>query len=158
MTENKVKSICIIEGDILSPTSDTSKPTVVCHQVNCRAKMGAGLAKQIRDRFPGVYIAYHEKCLAGYASLGDVLCVSCPDYIIANIFGQDGYGNDGGCYTDYDALKAAFNGIAARFSDSTIRIPYKMGCGLGGGNWEKVQEIIYDELVSKNIDVEIWRK
>jgi len=40
---------------------------------------------------------------------------------------------------------------------TTVRIPYKIGCGLGGGDWSIVSRIIQEELVDKGIPVEIWR-
>lgn len=49
-----------INGDILTIPTD-GRPTVVCHQVNCKGVMGAGLAKQIREKHPEVYEAYKKK-------------------------------------------------------------------------------------------------
>ena len=33
---------------------------ILCHQVNCQGVMGAGLAKQIRSKYPEVYEQYKE--------------------------------------------------------------------------------------------------
>lgn len=41
-------SVNLIEGNILTPPT-RNENTIICHQVNCRAAMGAGLARQIRD-------------------------------------------------------------------------------------------------------------
>ena len=38
-------------GDILTPASG-ERAVVVCHQVNCMCVMGAGLAKQVKEKFP----------------------------------------------------------------------------------------------------------
>jgi hypothetical protein len=65
------------------------------------------------------------------------------DYYICNLAGQDGYGTDRK-YTDYDALLTAL----AELHDASISlnlpvyIPYRMGCGLGGGDWEIVSRLI----------------
>ena len=148
-----------VQGNILTPNTDTTKALVVCHQVNCQGVMGSGLAKQIKERFPGVYIAYREKCTVFKSkNLGDVQLLSClaeAGYIIANVFGQNFYGRDKQ-YTDYEALRKAF-GKLSKLHDTTIRIPYMMGCGLGGGNWSEVLRIIKEELVSKGCQVEIWK-
>lgn len=150
----------IIHGDILTPVSpNTQHGTVVCHQVNCQGVMGAGLAKQVKTRFPSVFDAYLEKCMAANSSsdlLGSVqFCSVLNDvgYIVANIFGQNMYGRTG-CYTDYGALKNTLETIAKVFPNDTIRIPYKMGCGLAGGDWETVENIIQTTL--RNQTVEIW--
>lgn len=151
-----------IQGDILTPVTDGT-PTVVCHQVNCTGVMGAGLAKQIKDRFPEVFRVYKERCSIWrqnpQANLGHVQFCSIlggDGYIIANIFGQLYYGT-GKRQTDYDALRDGLRRVSEAFSNATIRIPYGMGCGLGGGDWDIVLGIIQDELVSKGRNVEIWR-
>ena len=149
-----------VTGDILTPNTEENG-VLVCHQVNCQGVMGAGLAKQIKTAHPGVFALYKEKCKliqTGIGGLGDVqFCSVLADsgYLIANIFGQDGYGRDKQ-YTDYAALEEAFRKIAEAFPTYTIRIPYMMGCGLGGGKWEVVAKIIERTLAKKNIDIEIW--
>lgn len=151
-----------IIGDILEPNISESELVLVCHQVNCKGVMGGGLAKQIKDKYPGVFQNYADKCrqiTVGIGGLGDVQYVSViadAGYIVANIFGQDGFGRDK-CYTDYDALNKAFENIAMGFPNAIIRIPYLFGCGLAGGNWDIVTGIIEDKLVSKGIKVEIWK-
>lgn len=153
--------IKFVRGNVLSPNKE-NKCVVVCHQVNCKGVMGAGLAKQVRQMHPGVYAAYLDKCnqiQVGVGGVGDVQFCSALNksgYIIANIFGQDDCGRNER-YTDYDALRKAFTHIAQAFPNDTIRIPYKMGCGLGGGEWPVVLEIIEQTLVANNVHVEIWR-
>jgi len=151
-----------ITGDILTPNTTESHGVIVCHQVNCKGVMGAGLARQIREKHPDVFSLYQDKCLqiaAGIGGLGDVqfCCVIAEaGYLVANVFGQDGYGH-GKQFTDYAALRKAFERIATGFPTYTIRIPYLMGCGLGGGNWDEVLRIIEEPLIRKGTDVEIWQ-
>jgi len=81
--------------DILAVTGH-----IICHQVNCQGVMGAGLARQVRAKYPQVYAPYRAYCATGNV-LGTVLFVPVSDNnIIANIFGQDKYGRDRQ-YTDY---------------------------------------------------------
>lgn len=37
----------------------------------------------------------------------------------------------------------------------SVALPYKIGCGRGGADWEVVYKIIEEEL--KDYDVELWR-
>ncbi len=53
-------SIKIIDGDLFS-----TKSNYICHQVNCQGKMGSGVAKQIRTKFPTVYKWYKVRCDEG---------------------------------------------------------------------------------------------
>lgn len=149
-----------ITGNILTPSGNNSQ-IIVCHQVNCMGVMGAGLARQIKEKFPNVFKAYRKQCSLYRhnpgGNLGNVLyCDTDIGYTVANIFGQLSYGTR--CrQTDYDAVRTALRSIAASFPNSTIRIPYKMGCGLGGGDWNIMLEIIKNTLVAKGVCVEIWK-
>lgn len=150
----------IINGNILTPNTE-ERGVIVCHQVNCKGVMGAGLARQVKELHPDVFELYKDKCIqiaAGIGGLGDVqFCSAVADvgYLVANVFGQYGYGH-GKQYTDYAALRKAFERITMGFPTYTIRIPYMMGCGLGGGDWAVVSQIIEETLVEKGVDVEIW--
>lgn len=157
-------SLKTVYGDILTPNAN-EVAAVICHQVNMRGVMGAGLARQIRNKFPSVYDAYKVKCSSGTVSLGDVQFVSMlPDNgcVIVNIFGQDGYGTDK-VYTDYGALRKAFAKVVTTLHltkalhNAIVRIPYGLGCGLAGGNWNTVLRIIQEELVNEGVEVEIWK-
>ena len=159
-----------IKGDILSKNI-TGHELIVCQQVNCKGVMGAGLAKQIRNQFPRLYEKYRQKCLTTRNSkelLGEVQFYFTygdqpgMDFVIANIFGQDRYGRDK-CYTDYNALRKGLKEVRKVATPlpartlTTVRIPYGMGCGLAGGKWETVYQIIIEELIAYGIPVEIWR-
>jgi hypothetical protein len=73
--------------------------------------------------------------------------------IIENLFGQDKYGYDGNCYTDYEKLKQALEMIRLRYPNKTIAIPYLMGCHRGGGDWNVVYKMI--EEVFADFDGEV---
>lgn len=131
--------------------------TIFCHQVNCCHKMGSGLAKQIRKAYPEVYKEYMnvENPMLGY-----ILPVFTHDgRICINMFAQDGYGKDGKQYTNYEAfnncLRALFGFIADHHikKDVTIAFPYGIGCGLGGGNWFVIRNMIrsFAEVVQQKV-------
>jgi hypothetical protein len=96
------------------------------------------------------YNAYKDYCNYG-AHLGDFLGWATSDkHYILNIFAQDDYGRDKR-YTDYSAMYNAFaNGIndyrdLYGIGDEiqlTIAIPYMIGCGLAGGDWDEVQKTL----------------
>ena len=139
-------------GDILTSSAD-----VICHQVNCRGVMGAGLARQIAEKYPEVYHDYRMYLENFTARLGDVRFVNCCDgKIVASIFAQRDYGHSG-LYTNYGALAVGFAKIAVCCHDKTIAIPYGIGCVRGGGDWNIEQTIINGVFESYNGDVEIWR-
>lgn len=148
----------IIEGDLLDTPFQ-----IIAHQVNCLGVMGAGLAKNLRQKYPELYTVYNEYCkLNDYDSdlLGNSLLYDAPDgKIVVNLFGQYNYGKDRR-YTDYDALeKAVKDAIRTIYCDAMkedgiqfcIAIPYGLGCGLAGGDWEIVKKILEDIEKEENV-------
>lgn len=120
---------------------------IICHQVNTQGIMGAGLAKQIKAKFPAAFNIYKAACdrapnlksLLGSGILVDIN----KDLQVANLFGQSSIGRRG-VHTDYGALQDALEGVfmEAEKSGKHIYIPHKMGAGLGGGNWLTIEKMI----------------
>lgn len=136
---------------------------IICQQVNCQGVMGAGIAKAIRDRWSKVYIEYINACKNELNKLGNINCVSIseegknPFYII-NMFAQERYGRDGKCYTNYDSFRACCKKIKCLpFSNLTIGFPDHIGCGLAGGDWTVIKEILEEEFGGEDWQVEIWK-
>lgn len=162
-----INNIVIKNGDLLK--SDCS---IICHQVNCQGVMGAGLAKQIRAQYPNVYNYYIKRCKenqCGWRPLGGTIdAVPSNDRIIINMYAQNNYGRDG-VYTDYEAFRWCLNKIRIfidQYTESKGDIDYKtiklgfpcgIGCGLAGGNWNKIYDLIYHEFYDLDYPVEIWR-
>ena len=155
-----------VKADILEPSYKQDLHVFICHQVNCRGVMGAGLAKQIATRYPAVFREYREFCQANCFDanvfLGKALVSNAtgePNVSIVNLFGQDGYGR-GKRYTSYTAIQLALEELARYCGGVSepyvVRIPFLMGCGLGGGDWQAVSRIIRNTLMARNIAVEIW--
>lgn len=140
-----------VNGDILN-----TKANIIVQQVNHQGVMGSGLAKQIRNKYPDIVNGYVSMCnqytFRSIMERGTVhwYPVFLSDETIrqiACVFGQDHYGTDRR-HTNYFAL---INGINSVFSFAehqgySVAIPYGIGCGLGGGNWEIVLTMIKDVL------------
>lgn len=146
-----------MNGNILDSGAD-----VICHQVNCQGAMGAGLAKQIRQRWPDAYEDYINFCsLSGpYDKLGEVkLTEVSPGKYIAHAFAQLNYGRKNLCYTSYDALSSCFEYLARLQYEWGVRVafPYGIGCGLAGGDWNVVRANIEDIFGNAYADCEIWK-
>jgi O-acetyl-ADP-ribose deacetylase (regulator of RNase III) len=137
-----------LKGDLLE-----TDVKVICHGVNCQNEMKSGVAKALFTKWPEVKEGYH-KFMNGFTEffdsenfLGLVNSVELEnDRIILNCFTQYDYGNDGHRYVDYEAIYKCFKNIGGCFDE--VAIP-KIGCGLGGGNWEIVKRIIEDAVGDK---------
>ena len=138
----------IIEGDIFENIAPHS---IILHQANCLGIAGAGVAQKIKDRYPGWFDAYAEHCkqYTPSALLGSFHTYDIPDtdVKICSVFGQNGIGKERQ-QTDYNAWKSALPEIVFQLETKyeagdvwTVRAPYGIGCGLGGGNWNVMKDL-----------------
>jgi O-acetyl-ADP-ribose deacetylase (regulator of RNase III) len=130
----------------------------ICHQVNCQGRMGSGIAKQIRERWPDVYEAYMRAFTKSKNTLGDIQLVAHEkrEQIVINLYAQEFYGYDGKRYTSYDAFWSCLGAIRDSVpKGSKIGFPYRIGCGLGGANWQIIETMIFTVL-GKDFDVYIY--
>ena len=146
-----------VKGDLLK-----SDCQYICHQVNCQGRMGSGIAKQIRERWPVVYehymTLYNTKGIdVRYELLGEIQVVNVEsNRNIINMFGQESYGYDGRRYTSYDAFWSCLGKIKATVpKGSKIGFPAKIGCGLGGANWEVIFKMI-EQVLAEDYEVYIY--
>jgi O-acetyl-ADP-ribose deacetylase (regulator of RNase III) len=131
-----------ISGNILDVTEG-----IIVQQVNCQGVMGAGLAKQIREKYPHVYENYRDVYEVAEGSLLGVVCYVhvSPKLCISSVFGQEYYGrNKNIVYTNYNALKTGLADISsvAQALGYQVYIPHGIGCGLANGDWNVVLSII----------------
>lgn len=130
-----------ITGDLLSAKG------VILHGVNCQGVMGSGVALSIKNKWPIVYEEYmlfiKESGGGGDKLLGKVNAVLVQEGVhVINCFTQDRYGRDGKMYVDYSAMDRCMKTINVRLvSPIPINFPL-IGCGLAGGHWPVVREII----------------
>ena len=149
--------IKIVKGNVLE-----AKEGIIVHQVNTLGIMGAGLALSINKKYPHVFAKYREACKSAKSSgqelLGKIQILSCDEndkqktgQCVCNLFAQCDI-TRGNVNTDLDALRSGFKKLN-RYGRS-VAIPYKIGCGLGGGAWNDVIKLIEEELT--DIDVTIY--
>lgn len=149
-------AIIIKQGNILNAVEN-----IIGHQVNGIGVMGSGLAKQIRNQYPHVYRAYREFTLKADKP-EQLLGINLMLYpsgrrlhndehphkgikIFANLFGQARISRHKKM-TDEQALRQALEQLAAYAKEYnlSVALPYGIGCGLGGGDWNVVYDIIDD--------------
>lgn len=139
----------IINGNILDMTDG-----IIVHQVNCKGVMGAGLALQIKNKWPIVFKEYTEHIKYRFERLkqhplGSINGTSVSkSLIIYNFYSQDNYGRNGR-QTNYEAFEKCLIGLTKRFENSKITVgsipvyfPYGIGCGLAGGDWKVISKMI----------------
>ena len=118
--------------------------------------MGSGLAKAVRKKFPEVYDKYRREYKAIGLALGTITWVSTPSHLVFNCITQEHYGRAAKQYVDYEAVRKCLsevNHIAKRLSIYRIAMP-RIGCGLGGGDWKVVEQIV--EVTLTNYEVFVY--
>lgn len=148
----------IVNGDLLK-----SDLPVIAHQTNCLGVMGAGIAKSIKNKWNDVFIQYKNLCtnvIDKHNLLGKIqLCATndIPIKYVVNLFGEYSFTESVAPYehrhTDYDALRNTLTVLKEKlvFLDfDKVGIPYKLGCGLAGGDWDGVVYPMLQEIFNDN--------
>jgi len=144
----------IVEGDLLK-MAEKGEFDIIIHGCNCFCQMGAGIAKQIALRFPHAYDSDLLTVPGDKSKLGTFTCAITTnnygnDLTIINLYTQYRYGSKESDF-DYDAFRTGLRNVnrylAANYNEKNCRVGMPMiGSGLAKGNWEKIKEIIEDEL------------
>jgi O-acetyl-ADP-ribose deacetylase (regulator of RNase III) len=151
----------ILQGNIFDFFSSETQPCLLVHQANCFHTMGAGIAKEIRTRFPAAYKADLNTPYGASSKLGTFSYATVqndPAKTIINLYGQHRYGRDKQ-HTDYAAQTAGFLALKAfalsLSPNPIIYFPYKFGCNLAGGDWGIVYNLISNSFADYTSPVNI---
>lgn len=130
----------VIIGNLLNVAEGT-----IAHQTNCIGVAGAGVALGIARMYPDWKTSYRAVChhysidyLMGQIHLYE----ATPSLTIASLFAQRVPGR--GLMTNYDALAEALYSLHENAPPGLIYLPYGVGCGLAGGDWNIVQPLIQE--------------
>jgi O-acetyl-ADP-ribose deacetylase (regulator of RNase III) len=130
------------------------------HQANCFSTMGAGIAKLIAELYPEAEIADREYIDKPEDKLGKFSFATVKNITIVNLYGQFHYGR--GKQTNYKMLEKAINDFIEFAKENKINmdkigVPYKMGCGLAGGDWVIVEKILFEQSEKHNLNIYIYQ-
>lgn len=131
------------------------------HSANCQCTMGSGVAKEVKETYPEVYEADLKTKKGDSSKLGSFSFAKTKDGKVGyNLYGQDKYGYDSKCYTDYNAVKSGLIGIKNHIKENfvygiKVGIPYKMCSTRGGALWDKILQIIKDIFEKESIEIVI---
>lgn len=145
-----------IKGDATYPIGQGNK--IIVHNVNDKDKWGRGFVLALSARWSKPEKEYHAwfRGEQGVCYLGAVQFVQVEsDTWVANVMAQHDIRTiDGVPPIRYDALRSGLRRVA-RFAaeiDASLHLP-RIACGLAGGSWDVVQEIIEDEFDGLEVTV-----
>jgi O-acetyl-ADP-ribose deacetylase (regulator of RNase III) len=140
----------VVSGDLLEMAAN-GQFDVIVHGCNRQRTMGAGIAKQIKVRFPEAFDADLASPL-GSAKLGTisyaVVQLARHQLVVVNGYTQATW-RGAGVKVDYDALRSVMRHVKSNFSGKRIGYP-KIGAGLAGGDWSVIEKIMDDELAEED--------
>lgn len=145
----KEEGIKYKEGDLIQ---DSIYFDVIAHGCNCFNTFGSGIAYQIKKFFPQVYNEDLKTTKGDKNKLGSyTFCKINPLLTVVNLYTQYGYGRNQQ-HVDYNALQQCMKLLKQDFGGNKIALP-QIGCGLGGGDWNKVEPIIQKELFDEDVTI-----
>ena len=151
--------ILYIKGDATAPIGSGVK--VITHICNDIGGWGKGFVLALSKKWKMPEEAYRQ----GYKSqeeftLGAVQFVNVENKLyVANMIGQHGIYKDskGLPPIRYDAVRQCLKEVAlfTIAHKASVHMP-RIGCGLAGGKWELMEQIIKEELITKEIAVTVY--
>jgi O-acetyl-ADP-ribose deacetylase (regulator of RNase III) len=130
-----------VKGDILQ-----SKDDAIVNPVNCVGVMGAGLAKQFRDKYPRMFADYKLACAKKEVKIG-VMWVYFEDnnsQIIIN-FPTKKHWNDPSEFSYIEKGLVGLKRTLSYYHLKSVSLP-KIGAGLGNLPWAEVRVEIEKHL------------
>lgn len=139
--------IKIVDGDLLQ-----SNLPLIAHQTNCLGVMGAGIAKSIKNKWSTQYTNFCKLLKYSKELLGKCqVCITGdePINLVANLFGEYSFTESVAPYenrhTDFKKALLNLKDFCENNEITELGIPYKLGCGLAGGDWDGVQELFAND-------------
>jgi O-acetyl-ADP-ribose deacetylase (regulator of RNase III) len=143
-----------ITGDASRPVGKGNK--VIPHCCNDLGRWGSGFVVAVSKKWKEPESEY--RFLKSY-ELGDVQFVKVEeDIVVANIIGQHGIKSiNNVAPIRYDAIRIGLQKVCeyALKNNASVHMP-KIGSDRAGGNWDRIEKIIKEELVDKNIDIYVY--
>jgi O-acetyl-ADP-ribose deacetylase (regulator of RNase III) len=154
-----------VEGDATAPVGDGLK--IIAHCCNNIGAWGAGFVVALSNKWERPEREYRR----WYEQHGDVkfrtllgamqLVPVEDDIMVANIIGQHGIGSQGGeTPIRYEAISKGLSFIAQYAQQNpdrkvSVHMP-RIGCGLAGGSWSKIEPLIDEHFVVNEIPVTVY--
>ena len=155
-----MSEITYVRGDATVPSVKGVK--VIAHVCNDIGGWGKGFVLALSRRWPepeAAYRAWHRDRASTDFGLGAVQLVRVDRYVwVANMIGQRGTRTGSkGVPVRYEAIDTALGRLAGHAAGlgASVHMP-RIGCGLAGGKWSRVEPLIKERLVRRGIPVTVY--
>ena len=155
-----MKEISYLVGDATAP--EAPGPKIIVHVCNDIGTWDKGFVMALSKRWPdpeSQYKAWYRERKSNDFELGAVQFVQVEDDLwVANMIGQHGLKRTKeGPPIRYNAVKKCLAKVVKKAVEieASVHMP-RIGCGLAGGKWEKIEPIITRQLCEKDIAVYVY--
>ncbi|MFF3662371.1 macro domain-containing protein [Streptomyces olivochromogenes] len=155
-----MSEITYVRGDATAPSVKGVK--LIAHVCNDIGGWGKGFVLALSRRWPepeAAYRAWHRDRAHNDFGLGAAQFVQVEKYVwVANLIGQRGIRTGSkGVPVRYEAIDTGLAHLATKAAelDASVHMP-RIGCGLAGGNWSRVEPLIVRRLVERGVAVTVY--
>ncbi|WP_329024997.1 Appr-1-p processing protein [Streptomyces sp. NBC_00690] len=155
-----MSGIVYVRGDATAPQGKGIK--LIAHVCNDLGGWGKGFVVALSRRWPepeASYRRWHRERAGNDFGLGAVQFVQVGPYLwVANMVGQRGMKRGSkGSPVRYDAIDTALAAVAEEAVErgASVHMP-RIGTGLAGGVWSRVEPLIVERLIARNISVTVY--
>lgn len=151
-------AITYLKGDASEPRGVGVR--LVVQVVNDAAlTWGAGFSLALRKKWPSLQQTFRAWAMARRnLKLGNVHVAAVDDRVsLVSMVAQHGYGPSPTPRIRYLALQDCFKNVAelALQREATVHMP-RIGCGLAGGTWGVVSDLVSEEICSRGVSVYVY--
>ncbi|MFF2806229.1 macro domain-containing protein [Streptomyces sp. NPDC058000] len=153
-------AIVYAKGDATAPQGKGVK--MIVHVCNDLGGWGKGFVLALSRRWPEperAYRRWHRERARNDFGLGAVQFVPVGEHVwVANVVGQRGIRTGSkGVPVRYEAIAAGLGRVAdkALESGASVHMP-RIGCGLAGGKWSRVEPLITQRLIGRGVAVTVY--
>ena len=145
-----------IVGDLIKLAKE-GQFDVIVHGANCFNTMGAGIAKTIKEDFYKAYLADQYTVKGDRTKIGTYTqaTINMPEtnhkLTVVNAYTQYTYGRGRDLF-EYEGFEKILDSLNVEFKGKKIGFPL-IGCGLAGGNKERILEMIENQLKEQEVTV-----
>ncbi|MGW0640873.1 macro domain-containing protein [Streptomyces badius] len=155
-----MSEITYVRGDATAPQGKGVK--LIGHVCNDLGGWGKGFVLAVSRRWPepeAAYRRWHRERAGNDFALGAAQFVQVGAYLwVANMVGQRGIRSGSkGAPVRYEAIDTALGAVAARAGElgASVHMP-RIGCGLAGGTWSRIEPLIERRLISAGVPVTVY--
>lgn len=131
-----------VEGDLIKMALE-GRFDFIIHGCNCFCTMGSGIAKTIKETWPGAYEADCRTMKGDFSKLGNWSIYNGDSCSVVNLYTQVGYNTGRESYDrfEYAHFQRGLTELLSKYGDAFIGLP-EIGMGRAGGNREKILSCI----------------